>query len=74
MVQSNHNQNFSFLQKAETIAISLFNRTKVCACALEKFANCTCAVLFSGCEATSFSIVQNFRNVTPTVFTKYLKV
>ena len=35
MVQGNHSQKFSFLKQVETIAISPFNRTKVCACRLE---------------------------------------
>ena len=74
MVQSNHHQNFSFLKQVETIAISPFNRTKVCACALEKFANFTCAVTFSGCNVISFSIIQNFTDVACTVFTKSSKM
>ena len=28
-----YNQNFSFLKPVETVAISLFNKTKVCTCA-----------------------------------------
>ena len=74
MVQSNHNQNFSFLKQVETIATSPFNRTKVCACALEKFAHFTCAVVFFGCKITSFSIVENFKDVASIVFSKALKM
>ena len=74
MVQSNHNQNFSVLKQVETIAISPFDRTKVCTCALEKFANFTCAVVFSGCKVISFSIIQNFKDVASTVLTKFLKM
>ena len=73
-VQSNHNQNFSFLKQAETIAISPFHRTKVCACALKQFANFTCAVVFSGCKVRSFSIIQNFKDVASIVFTISLKM
>ena len=74
MVQINHNQNFSLLKQVETIAISPFNKTKACACTLEKFANFTCAVAFSGCKVTSFSIIQNFKDVASTGFTKSLKM
>ena len=74
MVQINHNQNFSFLKQVETIAISPFNKTKVCACALEKFANFACAVALSGCKVTYFSIIQNFKDVASTGFTKSLKM
>ena len=74
MVKSNHNQNFNFLKEVETIAISPFNRTKVCAYALEKFVHFTCAIVFSRRKVTSFSIIQNFRDVASTVFTKYLKM
>ena len=74
MVPSNHNQNFSFLKQVETIAISPFNRTKVCACALEKFTYFTCAIVFSGCKVICFSIIQNIRHVASIVYTKYLKM
>ena len=73
-VQSNHKQNFSFLKQVETIAISPFNRTKVCTCVLEKFAHFTSAIVFFGCRVTCFSIAENFRDVASTVFTKYLKM
>ena len=61
--KSNHNQNFSFLKQVETVAISPFNKTKVCTCALEKFAHLTCAIVYSRCKVTSFSIVQNLTKV-----------
>ena len=70
MVQSNQNQNFSFLKQVETNAISPINRTKVCKCALEKFTHFSGAVVFSRCKVTSFTIIQNFR--ASTVFTKYI--